>query len=116
MPRTEATVEMQMGDLVRTTTDLVIRKDGLLFDETDCDPPGKIPRDWLDAADTLPAGTLCTFIRLGEEDPAYAIINRSLLGRFMTVKLSRIELVTSMAVAADDVDGADDDCGTLETP
>lgn len=83
------------GDLIRTTRELIVRRDGWTFSEDDV-PDGKVPRDWLDGADEVPAGTLCTFLRLGEEDPTYVVARRDLIGRPLVIRSSLVELQSSI--------------------
>lgn len=95
----------KMGDLLRVTKDLVIRKDGFTFGEADCDEEGKIPKDWMIGSDSLPEGTLCSFVQQGVEDPEYAIVQRDLIGRVMAIRLAMLELVSSIDDAIGDGDG-----------
>ena len=88
------------GDLVMTMGPMVVRRDGLTFDESDCDPSGKIPRDWLNGADELEKGAFCSYVGPAD-DEGYAIVSKGMGGRAMFVKLDRLVLVSSVDEAVE---------------
>lgn len=85
-------MNFKLGDLLMTTENMVVRRDGFTFNEADCEG-GKVSRDWLNGADTLDKGSYCTFVRMSVDDERYAIVSKGVLGRAMTVMLSRLELI-----------------------
>ena len=89
------------GDLVLTREDLAIRKDGLVFGRVDTDVDGKLPKDWLVGSDDLPSKTFCTFIKQAQEDPAYAVVRRDLMGRVLVIRISMLELANSFDTTVD---------------
>ena len=95
-------MQFKQGDLLRTTKDLVVRKDCLCFDEADADKDGKILRSWFDAADELPAGSFCSFLRDGDEDHDYVVARRDLVGRPIVIRRGYVSLVSGIDDAVDD--------------
>ena len=95
--------ELQNGDLLATTIELMVRNDGFTFCESDCDADGRVPRDWLRRGDVIDKGTFCSYVGPSPEDAAYAIVRRDILGRALTVKHEHLILVNSMDDTVDDV-------------
>lgn len=96
---------MEQGDLLQTKVDLVIRKDGFTFGESDADEEGKYPTSWMIQAYMLPKGSMCTFIRMGEDDESYAVVTQDLIGRALYVKIEHLELISRFSDAdSDDLD------------
>lgn len=111
---TVTTPTFKKGDLVRTSKLLSIRVDGFTFCEDDVDEEGNIPKSWVRGADVLHEGSLCLFVSLAAHDPTYALVRRDLVGRWMTVRLSVLELVAGIndavefdATAESDKDDSD---------
>ena len=91
----------KLGDLFRVTKEMFIRKDGLAFGRADCDEEGKIPKDWLVGADELLIGTLCGFLRDGDEDPDYGLFARDMVGRLIFIRFDHLEKVATIDDAED---------------
>ena len=94
---------MERGDLLRTTSDLFIRKDGLCFPPDQLFHPGisvnvTARKALFDGADELPSGSYCSFVE-DANDPVYVVVMRDMVGRPLLMPVDYVEIVCHISDA-----------------